>query len=271
MSSVELSNYSYTRTSVDKQYLHDVNGALFHFDKKLKNIGVNLSGGADSALGTSILCELITKHKTETKITVITNIRCWKTRPWQEPVALEVYNKIREMFPNVYMERVLNYIAPELEDGAIGKIKQLGKTGDRVITSSFNQYISYTRKLEKIYAFITHNPVDENFVCDSSGPADRYWTKDKIDQCKTAVQLNTATNLIRPWILLQKDFIIDTYIKKDWLELFNTTRSCEGDSLYFDMPDYTNYEHNVTPLKTCNYCFWCKERQWAWEKVHNEF
>ena len=56
------------------------------------------------------------------------------------------------MFPNVSFERVENYIAPELEDGTIGKIKQLNNR-DRVITTSFNDYILYTRKLEKVYAF----------------------------------------------------------------------------------------------------------------------
>lgn len=269
MSSVELNNYSYAQAHIDKEILHDVNGALFPFDKKLKNIGVNLSGGADSALGTSILCELITKYKTKTKITVITNVRCWKTRPWQEPIALDVYNKIREMFPDVHMERVLNYIAPELEDGSIGKIQQLGKSGDRIITSSFNTYVQHTKKLEKIYAFITHNPVDENFTCDyNDQPSDRYWTKNKINKIQNCPQIDLFENLIRPWMILQKDFIIETYLKKGWLELYKITRSCEGD---FTHMDYRNYKHNVTPLQTCGKCFWCAERQWAWEKANNEF
>ena len=124
---LKLSNYSYKKFNIDKSILHEVNGALFPFDKNLKSIGVNLSGGADSALGTSILCSLIEKYKTNTKITVITNVRVWKDRPWQAPIAFDVYNKIREMFPNVTFERVENYIAPELEDGTIGKIKQLNK------------------------------------------------------------------------------------------------------------------------------------------------
>lgn len=266
---LKLSNYSYKKFNIDKSILHEVNGALFPFDKNLKSIGVNLSGGADSALGTSILCSLIEKYKTNTKITVITNVRVWKDRPWQAPIAFDVYNKIKEMFPNVSFERVENYIAPELEDGTIGKIKQLNKSGDRVITSSFNDYILYTRKLEKVYAFITHNPTDQKFTCDyNDQPADRYWTEEKIKTADFCPQIDTNQNLIRPWMLLQKDFIMDTYIKYDWLDLLNITRSCEGN---FENLNFKNYDHGITSLEVCGKCFWCAERQWAWEKANNEF
>ena len=30
-------------------------------------------------------------------------------------------------------------------------------------------------------------------------------------------------------MILQKDFIIETYLKKGWLELYKITRSCKGD------------------------------------------
>ena len=61
---IELNNYSYEKFKIDKSILHDIDGALFPFDKNLKSIAVNLSGGADSALGTAILCTLIKKYNT---------------------------------------------------------------------------------------------------------------------------------------------------------------------------------------------------------------
>lgn len=269
MSSIEVSNYSYKKWNIDNNILHNINGLLFPFDKSYKSIGVNLSGGADSALGTAVLCSLIEKYKTETKITVITNIRVWKSRPWQAPIALDVYNKIREMFPNVKFERVENYIAPELEHDSIGKIEQLGTTGDRVITRSFNEYISHAKNLEAIYTFITHNPTDENFICSCLGrPLDRYLDKEEIDNADFCPQIDPHNiKLQRPWMFVQKDFIMSTYIENNWVDLLKTTRSCEGDFAYLN---YKNYKHGVTPLKTCDECFWCVERKWGWEKATND-
>ena len=53
-------------------------------------------------------------------------------------------------------------------------------------------------------------------------------------------------------MLLQKDFIMDTYVKYDWLDLLNITRSCEGN---FENLNFKNYDHGITPLEVCGKCF----------------
>ena len=60
-----------------------------------KRIGISLSGGADSAL----LAYLILKE-TDADIYFTTQIRMWKTRPWQRYIALGVVQWFRNHFPN---------------------------------------------------------------------------------------------------------------------------------------------------------------------------
>src|SRR6056300_437007 len=103
---VNLSNKSYEMHNVDKRVLHQVDEALYPYDPTWERVGVNVSGGADSAVGTAILAELIEKHGNNTEIVFLTNVRVWNNRPWAGPISVEVYEKIRSMFPNVKMQRV---------------------------------------------------------------------------------------------------------------------------------------------------------------------
>ena len=79
-------------------------------DKRWRRIGISLSGGADSAL----LAYLILKN-TNASIFFTTQIRMWKTRPWQRYVAKDVVSWFREHFNNT-IEHVENFIPPELEE-----------------------------------------------------------------------------------------------------------------------------------------------------------
>ena len=37
--------------------------------------------------------------------------------------------------------------------------------------------------------------------------------------------------LVHPWKLITKDFILGQYYRRGWEDLFNITRSCEGDKV----------------------------------------
>jgi PP-loop superfamily ATP-utilizing enzyme len=43
--------------------LHNIDGVILPFDKTWVNLAIGLSGGADSALLTYLLCDLINKTK----------------------------------------------------------------------------------------------------------------------------------------------------------------------------------------------------------------
>jgi hypothetical protein len=280
---VSLSNRSYTKFDVDPGMLHQVDEALFPFNTNWKRVGVNVSGGADSAVGTATLCSIIERLGLDTEIVFLTNVRVWNNRPWAGPISVEVYEKIQSMFPQIKMTRVQNYIPPELEDGSIGIIEQIGTSGDRICTRSFNAFASYTYKLDAVYGFITANPDDEEFIFDRGGPYDRAWTPEALEEATFCPQITPDSKLthVLPWKLITKDFIMGQYIRRGWQELLEITRSCEGDKNLFEFmetepfKDYTEYEHGVTPLVTCGDvtdnvqegCFWCAERDWALKRA----
>jgi len=272
-----LNNFSYEMFKVDKNNLHVIDNEYFAFKSTWKNIGVNLSGGADSACGTALLCKLITELGCDTKITVITHNRCWNTRPWQQPVSLDVYDKLVDMFPNIIIRRIENFIPPELEHGVIGDIEQLGEPADSTCVRSFNRYAKHTYDLDITYGFTTSNPQDENFSHPSALDK-RNWTKEKLRSQLFCPQVN-AENMT-PFTLLDKTFIVKQYYNNNWTELLDITRSCEQEyqsttSWRKDFPSLVTYTHGTTPLVTCidlvtdlsQGCFWCAERDWALKNV----
>lgn len=288
-----LSNNSYARHGISHRVLHQVDEALFPFDPNWKRIGVNVSGGADSALGTSILAELIQQLGTNTEIYFLTNVRVWNNRPWAGPISVQVYEKICSMFPSVRMHRIQNFIPPEIEEGTLrtdddvnprGILTEIGTSGDRICTQSFNRFAVHTYQLEAVYNFITNNPHDREFE-HRSKPHDRIWDQARLDQTSVCPQYLKAEDdviLVHPWKLITKDFIMGQYYRRDWHDLLNTTRSCEGDKVLFPegpFEDYTTYRHGVSPLPLCHEvtddieqgCYWCAEREWAkvkaWENL----
>jgi len=301
-----LNNKAYNSyDNIDKNFLHDINGELFYFNPSWKKVGVNLSGGADSACGLAILCKLITELNCNTEIVVISHVRGWINRPWQRYIFVDVFNKIKSMYPNVSMQQIKSFIPPELEAGSLGKIDKLNAFGDVVIVSSFNIFATSEYKLEAVYNFTTLNPVKEdlkNYITENTksvndwmNTSDRVWSEDKLDtwistrkyppQYQLSIQkfshlYNKTSERIFPWLLLKKDFVLNQFYKNGWEDLLNTTRSCEGDysNLYDSQSNeiIPTYIHKETKLITCteknldNPCFWCVERQWAKESVKKD-
>jgi len=62
-----------------------------------------------------------------------------------------------------------------------------------------------------------------------------------------------------PFINVQKDWIVRRYAENGIVDLFDITRSCEGE---FEDLNYTNYKpYQSVPI--CGNCFWCLERAWG--------
>ena len=276
MFDVSLSNDSYRKFNVDPGVLHQIDEAVYPYDASWKRVGVNVSGGADSAVGTAILAELIEKHGNQTEIYFLTNVRVWNNRPWAGPISVEVYDKLNDMFPSVRMHRIQNFIPPELEEGSIGIIEQINTTGDRMCTQSFNRFAVHTYQLDAVYNFITNNPSE---VKHRSAPWDRLWDRAKLQTASVCPQFHGDNpRIVHPWKLITKDFIMGQYIRRGWEDLLKTTRSCEGDVILWPdggFEDYRTYRHGVSELNTCSDldpnpergCYWCAERNWAWDQA----
>ena len=251
-----------------KNIVHNIDGLYIPLDLSWKRIGVSVSGGADSALLLYILCDLITKNKLSIDVHVITNIRMWKLRPWQEWIAKEVYRYFVNRFPNIRFRLHENFIPPDLEWGENGPniVDEHGKlvSGDIIETRSFAEYVSHKESLDAYYNAVTRNPPVE---------LDKKMSMRDVDPTKENFHLAITeymdTIVCHPFRFTAKDWVVKQYKQLNIDNLFNITRSCEGDTYryphVFNGLDYKNYVPGQY-VPVCNGCYWCFERNWAIEQ-----
>ena len=215
-------------------------------NKSWKRIGISLSGGADSAL----LAYLILKQ-TNADIYFITQVRMWKTRPWQRYVAKDVVSWFREKFHN-RIEHIEGFVPPEMEEPNTTYITdEYGKEkpGNRIILRAHNEFIAHTYNLDAWFAGVNKNP-----DIDIPGALE--------DRDTGVLPLHIkhmGVDVYHPFVYTTKDWIIKQYMNQGIGELLEITRSCEGE---FKGLDYTNYKpYQRVPI--CGECFWCKEREWG--------
>jgi hypothetical protein len=219
-----------------------------------KNIAIAVSGGADSALLTYLVCSNIS----DAKVHIINNIRCWKSKPWQQEDFKRVLDYIQNTFPYIEFKVHTNFIPPELEWGDKGRtiVDEYGKlvSGDTLELRSFAEYICFQNNVESYYNGVTRNPKNVNFggmpTRDIDPTTDNHYLEKTI---------HMGMVVHHPFRFIEKSKIYQTYCELDIVDLFELTRSCEGT---FDNLDYKNYKKGqMVPI--CNTCFWCKERAWA--------
>lgn len=224
-------------------------------DSKWKRIGISLSGGADSALLAYLVCA-----NTTADIHIVTQTRCWKTRPWQQHVSLKVYNWLQQRFPNLQFTRHEGFIPPELEWGRTGPnlVDEYGKlkSGNQIILRAHNEFIIHKEGLDAWFAGVNKNP---DIEIDGA-------LEDRNKGHLPLKMQHIGATICHPFVNTTKDWIVGQYYANNLEELFNITRSCEGDATdypeVFGDLDYTNYVPGMH-VPVCNQCFWCKERQWA--------
>lgn len=236
-------------------------------DKKWKRIGVNLSGGADSALLTYLLCKIIDENQLETQIDIVTFQRCWETRPWQGYIAQQVYMWLLNNFPSIISKRHLCYIPPELEHGVIGPIVD-GRSGDQIIVGSYNKYAAWHYKLEAVYNATSKNPdnLREDRMRNRDKDAVQGHVKDLWD-----VNPRVQSVFVHPFRFVKKDWIVAQYHINEIIDLYKITRSCEGDINHHDnvreaCGHFKDY-HEGMHIPECGQCWWCEERSWAESRV----
>lgn len=236
-----------------------INGVDLPVSPDWKKIGISLSGGADSAL----LAYLICCH-TDAEIHVISQVRGWKTKPWQRYNSLDVYNWLVSRFPNLTFKRHEGFIPPDLEwaDKGPNIIDEYGKlkSGNQIILRSHNEYIAHKEGLDAWFAAVNKNP---------SVPFEGA-LEDREEGHLPLVMEHMGVTICHPFVHTAKDWIVKEYENQGILELLNITRSCEGDrndypEVFGDL-DYTTYTPGQA-VPTCGKCFWCKEREWAIEQA----
>jgi hypothetical protein len=235
------------------------------FNATWTSVAISLSGGADSALLAYLICHAAEQSGLiNFNVHVINNIRCWKTKPWQQQDVKNVYNWLTNRFKTFQFKLHTNFVPPELEWGSKGRtvVDEYGKTvsGDTLELRAFAEYVCHYEDVDAYFNGVTRNPKDVNF---QGMP-----TRD-IDPTEDNKHLEIMTHMGRlachPFRFVDKSWIVLQYKELGLESLLNTTRSCEGE---FQGIDYTTY----TPgqyVPTCKTCFWCKEREWAISQTPN--
>lgn len=239
----------------------DIDSLQIPFDKSWPRISVSVSGGADSALLLYLLCEHISDNNLKTDVHVFQHTRCWKTKPWQEYDARNVFEYVSGKFKSIKFHRHENFIPPEMEWGSQGPTMtdEYGKTvsGDNIELRSFAEHMCFKFDIPVYYNAVTRNPRSADF---QGMP-----TRD-IEPSENNQHLLIMKHMDRwachPFRFTEKSWIVKQYFKKGLRELFDLTRSCEGEIAGID---YKNYKPNQS-VPTCGECFWCKEREWAIEQ-----
>ena len=157
---------------------------------------------------------------------------------------------------------LLNFIAPDLEYGAVGPtlIDEYGKhvSGDNAQQRAYGEFICHKYNIDAYYNAVTHNPREVYL----SGMHER-----DIERSDATLHLEYMIHMGRvvshPFRFVDKGWVLKQYQQLDLMDLFETTRSCEGE---FNGIDYTNYKPGQY-VPTCGMCFWCKEREWAIGKI----
>jgi len=229
------------------------------YNQNWKNVAISVSGGADSALLAYLICDLAKEHGTT--IHIINHIRMWKTRPWQQYDGECVYNWLLQRFYHTKFVRHINLIAPDVEYGNMGPIikDEYGKmvSGDNAQQRAYAEFICYKHNIDAYYNAVTRNPKG----IDLGGMQER--DIDPTEDNKNLTEMiHMGRKVLHPFRFIEKSVIVKKYKELDLIDLFNITRSCEGE---FQGIDYTTY----TPgqyVPTCGECFWCKEREWAIEQ-----
>jgi hypothetical protein len=239
---------------------YDIDEVKIPLDKKWDNIAISVSGGADSALLAYLVCTLAMRSDNPT-IHIVNHVRCWKTKPWQQHDADNVYHWLYERFNVTPFKRHINFIAPELEYGNMGPnlTDEYGKqvSGDNIQQRAYAEYICKKEDIDAYYNAVTRNPRLKLF----NGMLER-----DIEPTEENKHLLMMKHMdvwaLHPFRFTTKDWVVKQYKRMDIMDLFALTRSCEGT---FQNIDYTNYVEGQE-VPTCGECFWCKEREWAIEQ-----
>jgi len=237
---------------------HDIDGVRIPFNKDWNSIAISLSGGADSALLAYLLCSLIPN---DMLVHVISHTRMWKTRPWQQEDSKRVFNWLSVRFPKIKMIRHVNFIAPDIEYGNIGPSipDEYNKfvSGDNIQQRAYAEWLCHKYNVKAYYNAVTHNPRD----IDLGGMTERNVERNAdTEHLEYMIHMDIVAS--HPFRFIDKSWIVAQYKRLDIMELFDITRSCEGE---FEGLDYKTYKPGQV-VPTCGECFWCKEREWAIEQ-----
>ena len=199
----------------------------------ITNIGLKISGGADSAIVCFMLAKYIMEERPDITLHPVTGIA--DNKLYQQKYADSVLRKVEELTGIVF-----------------GKHQYKDVTATRYILDQEDFLKSlYEQELFNLhFAGITANPSEDDapqlYTSINAMPTD--------DRSK---QLIKKDNYRLPLINIDKRGVAEHYTRLGVMDtLFPVTRSCEA--------RVTDSEYNID--KHCEVCWFCKERYWGFNR-----
>ena len=206
---------------------------------KFKKIGINLSGGADSALVMFMTCREIVERNLDTTIVPITGVD--ERRPTNIWNAREIVDLFKELFPQVkfYEHQVNHYQKSHEKD----KVNHHRAHEDRLRKEGIIDVLFHGRSA---------NP-PEDVAKENNLLFKREERRDRHGHDRVPYHENHGKPFYCPLEYLDKRFVAEMYEQFDLMNnLFPITASCVE---YADKTDYFS--------KPCKECWWCREKKWA--------
>jgi hypothetical protein len=217
---------------------HSQQDIEFNIPNSVNNIGIKISGGADSAM----ICYLLSKYKVterpEITIHPITAVNILK--PYQLIFSKKVIEFCEKEFDIKFSEHI--YCDPAMEGPEIQTAQ------DKLLNDAY-----YSGTIDCHFTGITCNPPIT--VCNSfSEPIvdERDFERDRTEELKSVMP---RPNCYRPFANLDKKGIAELYNHFNLMDtLFPITKSCEAKTYDWSTPH-------------CGKCWFCHERHWGFGKL----
>lgn len=259
-------------------YFIEIDGLKIPIKHNSKRIMINLSGGADSAILTHLLCNHIREQKLDIEVHVLQFIRKWITAPWQGQIGLDVYNYLSNKFSDITFKRY-EALLPTCIEGTF--LINSDDDGNHHFNTNWPTEIDAMNEIAEYY--VTKNDIDTCYnavTCNPSVPLNwRVHTRDLVckgtkkdaerliytfDQIGQNKKNTVSRYLCCPFSYVDKSWVIKQYKDNNLIDMLNITRSCESVADKFNFP---NWNGVIEDLIDCNKeCFWCLERNWALEQ-----
>lgn len=211
----------------------------FDIPSTLFNVGIKISGGADSA----ILCYILAKYKAEVRPNI--NIH-----PITVVNIIKPYQLIKSKAVIKFCENEFNI-----------------KFAEHQTCDAMNEHVVVTQHklLDCLYKSnlidchavgITLNPPQNELTAHMfKYPESRDIKRDYNGQIKETTFIGNNSTSVRPFVNIDKQGIAELYQHFGLLDnLFPLTKSCEGYTLNWNSPH-------------CGKCWWCQERQWGFNRL----
>jgi 7-cyano-7-deazaguanine synthase in queuosine biosynthesis len=202
----------------------------FNLPSHYKNVGIKISGGADSAIIAYMLSKYVNEERNDIRITPITVNH--EGKAYQETFSKRIIKHLTRVFGDIYNNHQVGY-CPE---GS-----QYTSSQGTLVKSLYDKKI-----IEAHYVGITCNPPNEIMdIIGWNGPAD-----DRSPSETFRPIVNGDNTSFKPLVNIDKRGVAELYSTLGVLDtLFPLTRSCE---------DFTD-----DFSKHCGECWFCKERYWG--------